>query len=164
MSRRVASYIRTLITSRMYSKNAWESEITLPSGTTVKGLESDAVAELYKNNRPELARALAQRFTPEVLDAFAKPLVYKSGKSNFNGPEVGGYVDAAQRLNVIDAFNRCGGDMIVFAEILHQRRALDLLILDQPVQPFPRAVGIRGDDDLADFKLFANSLVGFFAA
>ena len=116
MSRSVGWEIRSLVRTKMATSLAWESEIANGKNS----LNAKLVSELYEKKDPLLVTALANRFTPEIIEKFVKPLVEKPGASNFNGPaNADGVVDRAQPENVLEAFRLSGGDMVVFAEVLH---------------------------------------------
>ena len=97
----------------------WNSMFNV-AGETESTLKKSAVAELYQNDQDALRTVLSSRFTDEVINKFVKPLVNKTGQSNFKGPEKLGVVDMAKRENLVEAFRLSGGDMIRFAEELHR--------------------------------------------
>jgi hypothetical protein len=116
MSRSVGWEIRSLVRTKMATDIAWESMIA----NDKKSLNAGLVTELYNKKDPLLTTALANRFTPEIVEKFVRPLVEKVGDSNFNAPaNVDGVVDRAQSENVLEAFRLSGGDMVRFAELLH---------------------------------------------
>lgn len=120
MSRTVDPELGGYVSTAMATDSAWNSKFITVSGNTVSSLSPDIVSDLYQVNRVELVKALAARFTPKTLSIFVRPMVYKTGTTLFDGPtDTSGVSDLADRKNVIEAFEQSRGDMIRFAEILH---------------------------------------------
>lgn len=115
MSRGVSTSIRTLVADVMDNDNAWNSMIV----QGVASMNADDMATLYTSNRAALDAAIAKRFTGRVIEEFVLPLINKDGESNFWGPDFNGIQNKAQRANVIDAWNKSGGNVIRFAEFLN---------------------------------------------
>lgn len=100
-------------------ETAWKETFTANGEPDTK-LKPATVSGLYTTDVNALRSILAGRFTEEVMSKFVKPLVSKTGKTNFKGPENLGVVDMAKRENLIEAYRLAGGDIIKFAEELHR--------------------------------------------
>jgi hypothetical protein len=100
-------------------ETAWKETFTANGEPDTK-LKPATVSGLYTTDVNALRSILAGRFTEEVMSKFVKPLVSKTGKTNFKGPESLGVVDMAKRENLIEAYRLAGGDIIKFAEELHR--------------------------------------------
>lgn len=98
---------------------AWKETFTA-NGEPDNKLKPATVSGLYTTDLKALRLILAGRFTDEVMSKFVNPLVSKTGKTNFKGPENLGVVDMAKRENLIEAYRLAGGDIIKFAEELHR--------------------------------------------
>jgi len=127
---------------------AWREPISLPGGLTDTGLGAGSMATLYASDPHALRATLSSRFTPEVVTKFVTPLVSKTGKSNFNGPEVRGVSDMAKRDNLVQSLRDSGGDVVTFAEKLHALEGGDPSTL-------PDFVG----KTLATFQRYASELM-----
>lgn len=100
-------------------ETAWKETFTA-NGEPDNKLKAATVSGLYTTDLKGLRLILAGRFTDEVMSKFVNPLVSKTGKTNFKGPENLGVVDMAKRENLIEAYRLAGGDIIKFAEELHR--------------------------------------------
>lgn len=98
---------------------AWKEAFTANGEPDTK-LKAATVSNLYTTDVNALRSILAGRFTEEVMSKFVKPLVSKTGKTNFTGPNKLGVVDMAKRENLVEAYRLAGGDIIKFAEELHR--------------------------------------------
>jgi hypothetical protein len=98
---------------------AWKEAFTANGEPDTK-LKAATVSNLYTTDVNALRSILAGRFTEEVMSKFVKPLVSKTGKTNFTGPNKLGVVDMAKRENLVEAYRLSGGDIIKFAEELHR--------------------------------------------
>lgn len=98
---------------------AWKEAFTANGEPDTK-LKAATVSNLYTTDLNALRSILAGRFTEEVMSKFVKPLVSKTGKTNFTGPNNLGVVDMAKRENLVEAYRLAGGDIIKFAEELHR--------------------------------------------
>ena len=98
---------------------AWKETFTA-NGEPDNKLKPATVSGLYTTDLKGLRLILAGRFTDDVMSKFVNPLVSKTGKTNFKGPENLGVVDMAKRENLIEAYRLAGGDIIKFAEELHR--------------------------------------------
>lgn len=97
----------------------WSSTYDV-NGQKETKLRAEPISQLYTADPNALRSMLASRFSSEIVTKFLKPLVYKTGKTNFSGPEILGVSDMAKRENLIEAYRLSGGDVIKFAEELHQ--------------------------------------------
>jgi hypothetical protein len=100
------------------AKAAWSTPYDVAGSKETK-LRGEPISLLYTTDRAALEAIIKTRFTDEVVTRFLKPLAYKTGMTNFAGPEILGVSDMASRKNLIEAYSRSSGDVLRFIEELH---------------------------------------------
>lgn len=81
--------------------------------------EKENLALAYRNDRASFAAAMQPLFSGEVWSRFVRPIVERDGRSSFYATGDEGVLKTfASRQNVIKAYQKAGGDVVKFAELL----------------------------------------------